>query len=183
MTYDVLQVNIIFGDIYMPILLLLTTITQLQVTKMLLPSSTLRDTTNNIIVIHNDGANMTARQVYETLKRRGVSYHYFVDRNGQVYEFVNPRFVAKHAGISSYNGMLNWNKFSIGICLQGRTGMEYTKKQYEGLQTLINQLQTLYSLNTRLYTHEQIAFPRGRKNDPGLLFNANYIRIDTTIKN
>jgi AmpD protein len=161
------------------ILLLVMSIQGATITRMPLPSRALRDTTNNIIVIHNDGANMNARQTHAVLSRRKLSYHYFIDRDGRIYEFVNPKFIAKHAGVSVYDGMYNWNTFSIGVCLQGRSGIEYTAAQYRGLQTLISHLQTRYILNTKLYTHEQIAFPWGRKNDPGILFNASNIRIDT----
>lgn len=151
-----------------------------QITRMPLPANTLRDTTRNFIVIHNDGANMTARQTHGVLRRRRLSYHYFIDRNGKIYQYVDPRYVARHAGISLKDGILSWNDFSIGICLQGMNGLQYTDKQYESLQLMVNHLKTRYNnIGHQLYTHSDIAFPWGRKKDPGETFDMSRIVIDT----
>lgn len=139
----------------------------------------LRDTTRNFIVIHNDGANMSASQTRNVLRRRRLAYHYFVDRQGKVYEYVNPRLRAPHAGISYANSMWDWNDFSIGICLQGMNGLGYTDAQYEGLQSLVTHLQDRYTLHPRLYAHSEVAFPWGRKKDPGETFDTSRITLDT----
>lgn len=151
-----------------------------QITRMPLPANTLRDTTRNFIVIHNDGANMTARQTHGVLRRRRLSYHYFIDRNGKIYQYVDPRYVARHAGISLKDGILSWNDFSIGICLQGMNGLAYSDKQYASLQLIVNHLKTRYNnIGHQLYTHSDIAFPWGRKKDPGETFDMSRIVIDT----
>lgn len=138
-----------------------------------------RDTTRNFIVIHNDGANMSASGTRNVLRRRRLAYHYFIDKNGKVYEYVNPRLRAPHAGISYADGMFDWNDFSIGICLQGMNGLIYTDAQYEGLQSLISHLQSRYKLQSKIYTHSEVAFPWGRKKDPGETFDVGRINIDT----
>jgi N-acetyl-anhydromuramyl-L-alanine amidase AmpD len=161
-------------------LLLVLALQTPQITKLPLPAKTLRDTTRNFVVIHNDGSNMTARQTHSVLRRRRLSYHYFIDRYGKIYEFVNPTYVAKHAGISLYETLIGWNDFSIGVCLQGMNGLIYTDKQYESLQTLVNQLKLRYTnIGNQLYKHSEIAFPWGRKKDPGEAFDISRIQIDT----
>lgn len=151
-----------------------------QITKLPLPASVLRDTTRNFIVIHNDGSNMSARGTRNVLRRRRLSYHYFIDRNGKIYQYVDPKYIAKHAGISLRDGMISWNDFSIGICLQGMNGLVYTDRQYASLQILINHLKTRYgNIGHKLYTHSEVAFPWGRKNDPGETFDVSRIQIDT----
>ncbi len=161
-------------------LLLVLALQAPQITKMSLPARTLRDTTRNFIVIHNDGSNMSARQTHSVLRRRRLAYHYFIDRNGKIYQYVDPKYVAKHAGISLKDGMLSWNDFSIGICLQGKNGLRYTDKQYASLQLMVNQLKSRYrNVGHQLYTHSEIAFPWGRKKDPGETFDVNRIVIDT----
>lgn len=158
--------------------LLVTALQTSGITKLPLPASELRDTTRNFIVIHNDGSNMTARQTYNVLRRRRLSYHYFIDRYGKIYEFVNPMYVAKHAGISIYDVFSRWNDFSIGICLQGINGLIYTDSQYASLQMLVNQLKERYhNVGNRLYLHSQIAFPWGRKKDPGETFDVSRITV------
>lgn len=138
-----------------------------------------RDTTKNYIVIHNDGANMSAVRTRNVLQRRRLAYHYFVDRQGKVYQYVHPRFVAPHAGISFAEGLLSWNNFSIGICLQGISGVMYSDAQYTSLQLLLGQLSRQYRLYPRLYAHSDVAFPWGRKKDPGPTFDTTRIRLDT----
>lgn len=166
----------------MKFLLLFVALQTPHITKMPLPAKTIRDTTKNYIVIHNDGAGMTAQSTHQVLRRRGVSYHYFIDKQGKIYQFVDTKYVAKHAGVSMFDGLFNWNKFSIGICLQGKTGDIYSDKQYESLQILINQLQVKYSsIGTQLYTHEEIAFPYGRKHDPGDTFVKSKITLNSKI--
>ena len=161
-------------------LLLVLALQTPQITKLSLPAKTLRDTTRNFIVIHNDGANMSARGTHSVLRRRRLSYHYFIDRTGKIYQFVDPKYVAKHAGISMADGMLSWNDFSIGICLQGMDKLVYTDQQYTSLQILVNQLKQRYTnIGHQLYTHSQVAFPWGRKKDPGETFDITRIRVDT----
>jgi N-acetyl-anhydromuramyl-L-alanine amidase AmpD len=162
------------------ILLLVTALQAVPITKLPLPAKTLRDTTRNFIVIHNDGSNMSAKQTHSVLRRRRLAYHYFIDRNGKIYQYVDPKYVAKHAGISLKEGMISWNDFSIGICLQGKNTLRYTDKQYQSLQVLVNQLKSRYkNIGHQLYTHSDIAFPWGRKKDPGELFDMTRIQIDT----
>jgi len=163
------------------IILLVAALQATPITKLPLPSKTLRDTTNNLIVIHNDGNNMDAKTTHNVLRRRRLAYHYFIDRNGKIYQFVDPKYVAKHAGISWYDGLVSWNNFSIGICLQGRNITRYTDKQYASLQSLVTMLHQRYpnSKGKPLYTHAQIAFPRFRKKDPGDLFDMTRIKVDS----
>ncbi len=163
------------------ILLFALALQAVPIAKLPLPPKTLRDTTNNVIVIHNDGGNMDARTTHQVLRRRRLSYHYFIDKSGKIYQFVDPKYVAKHAGISWFDGLVNWNNFSIGICLQGRNTTPYTDKQYASLQSLVTMLHQRYpdSRGKPLYTHAQVAFPRPRKKDPGDLFDMTRIKVDS----
>ncbi len=154
---------------------------QLKINKMPLPPRGIRDSTQNYIVIHNDGTNMTARQTHGVLRRRRLSYHYFVARDGKIYEYVNPKYIARHAGISLFDGIKLWNNFSIGICLQGMNGLMYSDQQYESLSKLVQQLHNRYpdSKTRPILTHAQVAFPFGRKKDPGETFDLTRIKLDS----
>ena len=156
---------------------------QMGIVNMAIPvKKVVRDTTKNYVVIHNDGSNMSARGTYNVLRRRRLAYHYFIDRNGKIYRYVDEKYVAKHAGITWYDGMISWNNFSIGICLQGMNGLAYNDKQYASLQKLLDTLRTRYKDITkeRIVYHSQIAFPRGRKKDPGETFDRNRIIFPET---
>ena len=163
--------------------IVLVSFQQLEIIKMPLPPRGLRDTTQNYIVIHNDGANMNARGTHSVLRRKRLSYHYFVARDGKIYEYVNPKYIARHAGVSLFDGIKFWNDFSIGICLQGKNGMEYSDRQYESLNKLVQQIHNRYpdSKTRPILTHAQVAFPLGRKKGPGETFDITRIKIDTLI--
>ena len=129
----------------------------------------LRDTTNNYIVIHNDGASLNASATRLVLRMRRLAYHYFIGRDGKITQFVDLRYEAPHAGVSSWHGIDNWNGFSIGICLQGTDWTDYTNKQYESLKKLVHYINIRYpdSRDKPILGHQDVAFPEGRKTDPG----------------
>lgn len=139
----------------------------------------LRDSTKNYIVLHNDGSNNDMSSTYQTLRKRRLGYHYFISRAGKIYQFIDPKYAASHAGTSSYDGLYKWNKFSISICLQGTSIMKYSHSQYKSLKTLLDILYLQYpdSKNLPLLGHSDIAYPRGRKDDPGSLFDITLLYL------
>ena len=177
-----MKLFIILVAVLLPTQVLSQTVS-LQITKMPLPmrNTEVRDSMRNYIVIHNDGANLNSKLTHAVLRRRRLQYHYFVGRGGRIYEYVNPMFKASHAGTSNYLGMTRWNDFSIGICLQGTNDTHYSDAQYESLQDLLLYLYQRYP-SARQYPlvyHSQIAYPTGRKHDPGQYFDISRIRIDS----
>ena len=152
------------------------------VIKNYLPSRTPRDTTKNYVVIHNDGGNLNARATRNILKARRLAYHYFIETNGAIHQFMDLRYVAKHAGDSRWGGLFNWNTFSIGVALQGNNFTNYSCKQYESLKNLLSYIRLRYpdSVNNPLLGHETIAWPRGRKHDPGKHFELWRLEHDIT---
>jgi len=162
-------------------LLTIATLFQLQLIKMPLPKGNIRDSTKNYVIIHNDGANSNAATTHKVLRKRKLSYHYFISKSGKIYEFVNPKYTAKHAGISLHNGFTMWNSFSIGICLQGKNGTPYSEEQYKSLGVLLSSLYKRYpdAKEKNILTHSEVAFPWGRKTDPGDTFVIEKIKFDS----
>lgn len=155
----------------------------LQIIKKPLPARShegLRDSTKNYIVLHNEGENLGIKATWRTLKQRHAGYHYFIDRAGKVYELINLKFIANHAGSTDYFGMTRWNNFSIGICLQGKSSAGYTKTQYESLRKLIDVIYLRYpeAQNRPIVGHGTIAFPWGRKDDPGPFFDFSQLELN-----
>ena len=170
-------------------LLLVVALQQPLIIKRLFQKTHVRDTTQNYIVIHNDGANLNASATRFVLRLRRLSYHYFIGRDGKIYQFMDISYVAKHAGVSNWNGMSDMrppslNPYSIGICLQGTDITPYTNKQYTSLSKLINYLYKRYpdSQNKRLLTHADVAMPHGRKTDPGVFFDITKLNLIRTKK-
>ena len=90
-----------------------------------------RDTSKvDKIILHHTG-DSSARQTYTTLKSRGLSVHYIIDRDGTIYYAVDEQYLAYHAK--------GYNTGSIGIEIvnTGYADMEYTEAQYESVKELI----------------------------------------------
>ncbi len=112
---------------------------------------------------------------FETIKHLSVSAHLLVKRTGEIIQFVPFRKRAWHAGESFFEGRTRCNDFSIGIELEGTDELPYEKIQYETLAPIIKSLQKSYPAITRqrIVGHSDIA--PGRKTDPGLSFDWNYL--------
>jgi N-acetyl-anhydromuramyl-L-alanine amidase AmpD len=152
------------------------------VVKNFLPGKTPRDTTRNYIVIHNDGAGLNASATRRILQRRRLAYHYFISKDGAIYQWKDLKYQALHAGVSLYEGIKDWNKFSIGICLQGNNLFPYTDEQYQALTLLVNYINMRYpdSKEKPILGHSDVAYPTKRKKDPGEHFQLWRIYNDTT---
>jgi N-acetyl-anhydromuramyl-L-alanine amidase AmpD len=118
------------------------------------------------------------RDVVKYLKRRHKSYHYIIARDGTIYKLVDPKYEATHAGISRWDGHITLNDKSIGIALNNNSRDPYTDEQYISLIWLIKQLQDRYPDITtdRIVGHSDVAWPRGRKQDPGNHFEWERLR-------
>jgi AmpD protein len=97
-----------------------------------------------------------------------VSAHFYVRRNGDLWQFVSCDDRAWHAGTSSYRGRDNCNDDSIGIELEGIEGGEFEIDQYDTLSSLCAAIGSQYPVR-HVAGHEHIA--PGRKADPGSGFN------------
>jgi AmpD protein len=101
---------------------------------------------------------------FQSIRGLEVSSHFFINRRGQVWQFVSCDERAWHAGQSTYRGRENCNDDSIGIELEGLEGDLFTPDQYQSLRELCQALAGCYPV-LHLAGHEHIA--PGRKKDPG----------------
>jgi N-acetyl-anhydromuramyl-L-alanine amidase AmpD len=146
-----------------------------------LPAHDMRDTTHNYIILHYDSGG-SINSVIRYLRRKHNSYHYLIDRTGKIYNFVNPIMKANHAGVSETDSFAMFNWYSIGICFHNTPPQEYTEAQYNSAAWLIGILQKRWPDITtqRILGHENVAWPRGRKHDPGQQFN--WIKLFTLLQ-
>jgi N-acetyl-anhydromuramoyl-L-alanine amidase len=101
---------------------------------------------------------------FKTIEGLQVSAHFFIQRDGRLWQFVSCDERAWHAGASNYRGRDNCNDDSIGIELEGLEGDTFEAAQYQALQMLIPALAQHYPI-AHIAGHEHIA--PGRKADPG----------------
>jgi len=100
-----------------------------------------------------------------------VSAHIFIDRQGQLTQFVSFYDRAWHAGVSSFDGREKCNDFSIGIELEGTDDLPFNQEQYATLTQLVKVLLSHFPKLSadRITGHADIA--PGRKTDPGPYFD------------
>lgn len=105
-----------------------------------------------------------------------ASAHLFINRLGEVIQFVPFLKRAWHAGKSSFERRENCNDFSVGIELEGTDDVPFEEVQYKQLNEVIRLLRETYPLITRerIVGHSDVA--PGRKTDPGACFNWAKIR-------
>ena len=122
----------------------------------------------------------TQHEYFQQLEGLRVSSHLYINREGEVTQFVNFNDRAWHAGASCFNDRENCNDFSIGIELEGLDTDSYTEEQYQALIEISLALKSAYPKITldNIVGHEDIA--PGRKRDPGSGFDWNRYRNGLT---
>ena len=126
-----------------------------------------------LIIIHYTALkNETDAISYLCRKEKQVSSHYLISQNGIVYNLVEDKFRAWHAGQSFWQGITDINSISIGIELdyspRGKNN-KFSFKMISSLKKLILKLQKIYKINkNNILAHSDIS--PFRKKDPGSKF-------------
>ena len=115
--------------------------------------------------------NADAHPYFSKICQLKVSSHLFIDRAGNILQFVPLHLRAWHAGVSVHNERENCNDFSIGIELEGTDDSAYTDQQYRKLAGVTESLvRNFPNLNwNSIVGHSDIS--PGRKTDPGPAFS------------
>lgn len=111
----------------------------------------------------------SAHPTFESLKGLEVSSHFFIDRKGEIWQFVETEKRAWHAGKSIFMGHERCNDFSIGIEMEGSDFVPFEPIQYDALQSLLVAIVHRYPTVRFITGHSDIA--PGRKTDPGPYFS------------
>ena len=115
----------------------------------------------------------SAHPYFQQLRGLQVSAHFYIRRDGELWQFVSCDDRAWHAGVSSYRGREQCNDDSIGIELEGLEGERFEPAQYESLTVLCQDLHGAYPI-AHMAGHEHVA--PGRKQDPGPGFDWAHMR-------
>lgn len=105
-----------------------------------------------------------AHPYFQRIRGMEVSAHFYVRRDGALWQFVDADARAWHAGRSHWRGRDECNDDSVGIELEGLEGQRFEDPQYETLAALCAALAQRYPI-AHIAGHEHIA--PGRKQDPG----------------
>lgn len=109
-----------------------------------------------------------AHPYFKSIEGMQVSSHFYVRRNGELWQFVSCDDRAWHAGVSHYRGRANCNDDSVGIELEGLEGEPFEPAQYETLAGVCAAIAQHYPVQ-HIAGHEHVA--PGRKGDPGAGFD------------
>ncbi len=116
--------------------------------------------------------------VINEYKLYGVSPHYLIDRDGNIYRLVEEKNIAYHAGVSKMpDGRTNINNFSIGIEVLYHENETPNEIQYEKLVKLVQNLKSQYKIKYIL-GHNDVA--PSRKTDP---WNFDWQKFNEMLKN
>lgn len=108
-----------------------------------------------------------AHPYFRSIRGLQVSSHFFIERTGQLWQFVDVQQRAWHAGRSHYRGRGNCNDDSVGVELEGLEGLAFEEAQYRALLTLCTALMARQPVRF-IAGHEHVA--PARKHDPGAGF-------------
>ncbi len=119
---------------------------------------------------------ITVDPFFREIEDLRVSSHFYIDRSGQLTQFVSTYDRAWHAGVSIHNSREKVNDFSIGIELEGCDTVPFETAQYQTLSLLTRCLLTAFPEITmeNIVGHSDIS--PGRKTDPGSCFDWNRYR-------
>lgn len=127
------------------------------------------DTVIDTIMLHHTASSSLRGTVRWLLNPESrVSYHFMIGKDGSIVQHVSTFDRAWHAGASEDRlGRTNMNNFSIGIGIVNRgDGVDpYTEAQIEAVRHLSRVLIRRFPIR-HIVSHEVIARPLGRKNDP-----------------
>ena len=132
-----------------------------------------------IIVIHYTGMQSERESIKRLCNSTSkVSSHYLINRNGKIFQLVQDRHVAWHAGKSCWVKYNNINENSIGIELVNKGWQfgytSFKRKQISSLIKLCKKLVKKYKIRKKnIVGHSDIA-PL-RKVDPGEKFPWKYL--------
>jgi len=112
-----------------------------------------------------------AHSYFVEIRDLKVSAHVFIDRDGNVVQFVPFGRRAWHAGESCFRGRFACNDFSVGIELEGEDETPYTDVQYRHLIAVIKAICECYPDITVRHIAGHCDVAPGRKSDPGPAFD------------
>jgi len=133
------------------------------------------------IVMHHTASNNGAADLAHMRNPKAeVSAHYMVDRDGKVYQLVNDKKRAWHAGNSQLHGVptdVNSRSIGIEIVNDGSGKTAFTEAQMKAVIQLTGYLKQEYDVPMKnIVGHKDVAIPKGRKTDPAPNFDWTRLR-------
>lgn len=123
---------------------------------------------DTIVLHHTAGSTLAGTVKWFTMPESQVSAHFTIGKDGSIVQMVSNYSRAWHAGVSKDSKERdNVNNFSIGIEIvnKGDGSEPYPPAQVKAVELLCRVLIDWFPIR-QITSHEYIAEPQGRKNDP-----------------
>jgi N-acetylmuramoyl-L-alanine amidase len=134
------------------------------------PSPSFDQRRPNFVILHHSGSGAAALALRTlTDPARRVSAHYLVSRDGTIYQLVDERARAWHAGASYWGGTRDVNSASLGIEVDNDGSEPFPAVQIDALLRLLKDIDARHRIPTANYLGHGDVAP-GRKVDPSVLF-------------
>lgn len=133
------------------------------------PNFTVREKSIEYIIVHF--TEMPFELALNKLidKESGVSSHYLIKENGEIFQLVPDDKIAWHAGKSFWKGQFALNQISIGIELDNLGNDKFSSEQLDACLVLSKTLIQKYNISPiNFIGHSDVA--PDRKIDPGIFF-------------
>ena len=125
-----------------------------------------------LIVIHQtemESAEAALKVLHSQNAQGRVSAHYLIANNGKLYQLVEDKQRAWHAGVGSWQGITDINSVSIGIELDNNGSEPFEERQILSLIRLLADLCTRFNIpRDAIIGHADLA--PARKSDPSRHF-------------
>ncbi len=128
---------------------------------------------DEVFALFTNTLDWDAHPYFGSIRGIEVSSHFYIRRDGTLWQFVDADARAWHAGRSSWRGRDNCNDDSVGVELEGLEGDTFLPAQYDALERLCQALAARYPI-AHIAGHSDIA--PGRKQDPGPGFDWRRLR-------
>lgn len=126
----------------------------------------------DLVILHYT-AQKSCETSLKTLTRsktnRKVSAHYFICKNGTIYNMVDERYRAWQAGDSRWGNMDDINSVSLGIEIDNKGDEPFTKPQIHSLLILLKSIKSRYNISQGNFVGHADVAPT-RRGDPGSHF-------------
>ena len=135
-----------------------------------LPSFSYDQRRPSFVILHHTGSDDVQHALATlTTRSREVSAHYVIARDGRIWQLVDERARAWHAGEAYWDGITDMNSASIGIELDNDGHEPFAELQITALIALLADVTRRNQIPpTNVLAHGDIA--PGRKMDPGPSF-------------
>lgn len=112
------------------------------------------------VVLHATAGGLSGTLAWFNNPNSGVSSHYVVAKDGDVFQMVEESKRAHHAGASNFQDRKNFNDFSIGIEIVNKNDGQdpYPPDQFEGMVDLVGYLVNKYHIERQwIVAHADIS--------------------------